>query len=293
VIQAVLDIITQGLAVGSIYALLALGFAMEYGVSRMSNFAHGDFAMIGAMFFGTSLVGGSIPVPLAFIVVPLISAAVAVTVAWAVYRPVFSAPRVNLFIVGIGTSIFLENTAIVIWGPATRPFPSLWAGQSIHIAGTVIPVFSMFIVGLLILLTTAVSIFVLKTKAGIASRAVAQDVRTAMLMGVGVNRLIYLTFVIGGILSGLSGVTYAMYFGITYPLMGFTPILKAFVAVVAGGIGSLPGAVLGGLVLGLAESVGARYISSGYEDAISFGLLVAILLIRPQGILGKRRLEKV
>ena len=292
-IQSVIEIITQGLAVGSIYALLALGFAMVYGVSRMSNFAHGDFAMIGAMFFATSLVGGSVPVPFAFIVVPLISAAVAVTVAWAVYRPVFSAPRVNLFIVGIGTSIFLENTAIVIWGPATRPFPSLWAGQSIHIAGTVVPVFSVFIVGLLVLLTTAVSLFVLKTKAGIASRAVAQDVRTAMLMGVGVNRLIYLTFVIGGILSGVSGVTYAMYFGITYPLMGFTPILKAFVAVVAGGIGSLPGAVLGGLVLGLTESVGARYISSGYEDAISFGLLVAILLVRPQGILGKRRLEKV
>lgn len=291
--QAGIDIVTQGLAVGSIYALLALGFAMVYGVSRMSNFAHGDFAMIGAMFFATSLVGRSIPVPLAFVIVPLIAAGVAVTVAWAVYRPVFSAPRVNLFIVGIGTSIFLENIAVVIWGPATKPFPSLWAGQSIHIAGTVVPVLNVFIMGLLVLLTTAVSIFVMKTKAGIASRAVAQDMRTAMLMGVGVNRLIYLTFVIGGILSGLSGVAYAMYFGIADPLMGFTPILKAFVAVVAGGIGSLPGAVLGGLALGLAESVGARYISTGYEDAISFGLLVAILLIRPQGMLGKRRVEKV
>ena len=291
--RTVIEVTLEGLSVGSIYALLALGFAMVYGVSRMSNFAHGDFAMIGVLFFGTSLVGGGVPLGLAFVIVPVIAAAVAVAVAWGVYRPVFSAPRVNIFITGIATSIFLENLAIVIWGPGNRSFPSLWEGQRLTVSGVGVPYLDIFLIVLLVVLASLVTVFVRNTKAGIASRAVAEDRTAATLMGVRVNRLVYLTFLIGGLLSGVSGVAYGMYFGVADPLMGFTPILKAFVAVVAGGIGSLPGAVLGGLVLGLAESVGSRFIASGFADAISFAVLVVILLVRPQGLLGKVPIEKV
>ncbi len=285
-------VVVQGLSVGSIYALLALGYAMIYSVSRMSNFAHGDFAMVGVIVFLTALPHHS-PLVAAIVVVPVIAAGIAVTTAFGVYRPVFSAPKVNSFICAIGVSIFLENLGVVIWGPATRPFPTLGGGSYVNFAGVRVRDFDLGLIAVLIVLTTAVTVYVTRTRVGIASRALAEDRNAARLMGIPVNRLIYLTFLIGGLLSGVSGLCYAMYFAVAWPLMGFTPILKAFVATVAGGLGSLPGAVFGGLVLGLAESIGGRYISTGYEDAISFGLLIVILLVRPQGLLGGKAVAKV
>lgn len=284
-------IIVQGLSVGSIYALLALGFAMIYSVSRMSNFAHGDFAMVGVLVFIVTLSGNSLLVA-SLVVVPFIAGAIALTTVVAVYRPVLEAPKVNSFICAIGVSIFLENLGIVIWGPATRNFPTM-GDRYLSIMGIHLRVFDLFLIGVLIVLTSAVTLYIRFTKVGIASRALAEDRTAAKLMGIPANRLIYLTFLIGGVLSGVSGLAFAMYFGVAWPLMGFTPILKAFVCTVAGGLGSLPGAVVGGIVLGLAESIGGRYISTGFEDAFSFGLLIVILLFRPQGLLGRKAVVKV
>jgi branched-chain amino acid transport system permease protein len=287
-----ITIVVQGLSVGSIYALLALGFAMIYSVSLMSNFAHGDFAMIGVMLFLILLPSSGLLIA-AIAVVPLIAGAVAVTTAVVVYRPVLKSAKINSFICAIGVSIFLENLAIVIWGPESRAFPTLGGDSYISIEGVRFRAFDIALIGVLALLTLAVTLYIKYTKFGIASRALSEDAGAARLMGIPVNSMIYLTFAIGGILSGISGLSYAMYFGIAWPLMGFAPILKAFVCTVAGGLGSLPGAVLGGLILGVLESVGGRYISTGYEDAISFGILIVILLVRPQGLLGRKVNVKV
>lgn len=287
-----LTVIVQGLSVGSIYALLALGFAMIYSVSRMSNFAHGDFAMVGVLIFLVALPAIGV-LAASLVVVPVIAGAVAVTTAIGVYRPLLSAPKVNSFIAAIGVSIFLENLGIVIWGPATRSFPTLGGDTHLSFQGIRFRVFDIVLIGVLILLTATVTLYLRYTRYGVASRAIAEDINGAKLMGIPTNRLIYLTFAIGGVLSGVSGLAYAMYFGVAWPLMGFWPILKAFVCTVAGGLGSLPGAVLGGLVLGIAESIGGRYISTGYEDAISFGILIVILLVRPQGLLGTKQIVKV
>lgn len=278
---------------GGVYALLTLGFSMVYGVVRMTNFAHGDFYMVGVLVFITMSLGGPIPLPWAFVIVPVISALVAFLVAWGLYRPLFGAPRVNLLIVAIGTSIFLENLAIRIWGPETRSFPTLWEGRALSVTGIRIGYLEVLTILLTVGLMLSVIALVKRTRVGVAMRAVSEDLTTARLMGVEVNRIIYITFLIGGILGGFGGLIFATYFSAADPLMGFVPTLKAFAAAVLGGIGSIPGAIVGGYTLGMAESMSGRYISSGYQDAIAFGILIVILLVRPEGIMGKRTIEKI
>ncbi len=296
-----LELFFGGLTRGSIYALIALGYTMVYGIIQLINFAHGEIYMIGAFvalivagvctIYGMS--GVSILI-LAGTIAVIYSCAYGYTLEKVAYRPLRNAPRLSPLISAIGMSIFLQNYVLLAQTPDFLPFPRL------------IPDFDFmepvaYIIGspeLVILVTTFVTMILLtllikKTKVGKAMRATQQDMDMARLVGVNVDRIISLTFVIGSALAAIGGVLVASYQGQVNFYIGFLAGVKAFTAAVLGGIGSIPGAVLGGLVLGWAESFAAGYISSDYEDVFTFGLLVLILILRPAGILGKARKQKV
>ena len=296
-----LELFFGGLTRGSIYALIALGYTMVYGIIQLINFAHGEIYMIGAFvalivagvctIYGLS--GVSILI-LAGIVAVIYASAYGYTLEKIAYRPLRDAPRLSPLISAIGMSIFLQNYVLLAQTPDFLPFPRL------------IPEFAFmepvaYILGspeLVILVTTLVTMILLtllikKTKIGKAMRATQQDMNMARLVGVSVDRIISLTFVIGSALAAIGGVLVASYIGQVNFYIGFLAGVKAFTAAVLGGIGSISGAVLGGLVLGWAESFAAGYISSDYEDVFTFGLLVLILILRPSGILGKVRKQKV
>lgn len=287
-----LTVVIAGLSVGSIYALLALGYAMIHTVTGMGNFAQGDFAMPGAMLFTIFLVGSAVPLSMSFVFVGITAVILALIVVVVIYRPVFNGPRINLFMTGIAASLIIENAAAAIWGSQTRYFPSLWGGHSVKVLGARVPMVTFLLLGSLAVLTAAGTYMLKRTRLGVAMRASAEDWNTAILMGIPVQRVTYMTFAFGGVLSAVSIVGYGMYFGVMWPLVGFDSILKAFVATIFGGLGSLPGAVVGGFAVGLLESVGSLYVSTGYQNAISFGLLVVILLIRPRGLFGKVATQK-
>jgi branched-chain amino acid transport system permease protein len=296
-----LELFFGGLTRGSIYALIALGYTMVYGIIQLINFAHGEIYMIGAFtalivagvctIYGMS--GISILI-LAGTVAVIYSCAYGYTLEKVAYRPLRNAPRLSPLISAIGMSIFLQNYVLLAQTPDFLPFPRL------------IPDFEFmepvaYIIGspeLVILVTTFITMILLtllikKTKVGKAMRATQQDMNMARLVGVNVDRVISLTFVIGSALAAIGGVLVASYQGQVNFYIGFLAGVKAFTAAVLGGIGSIPGAVLGGLILGWAESFAAGYISSDYEDVFTFGLLVLILILRPAGILGKTSKQKV
>ncbi len=296
-----LELFFGGLTRGSIYALIALGYTMVYGIIQLINFAHGEIYMIGAFvalivagvctIYGLS--GVSILI-LAGIVAVIYASAYGYTLEKIAYRPLRGAPRLSPLISAIGMSIFLQNYVQLAQTPDFLPFPRL------------IPDFDFmepvaYIIGspeLVILVTTLVTMILLtllikKTKIGKAMRATQQDMDMARLVGVSVDRIISLTFVIGSALAAIGGVLVASYIGQVNFYIGFLAGVKAFTAAVLGGIGSIAGAVIGGLVLGWAESFAAGYISSDYEDVFTFGLLVLILILRPSGILGKSTKQKV
>jgi branched-chain amino acid transport system permease protein len=291
----------SGLTKGSIYALIALGYTMVYGIIQLINFAHGEIYMIGAFvalivagvctIYGLS--GVSILI-LAGIVAVIYASAYGYTLEKVAYRPLRGSPRLSPLISAIGMSIFLQNYVLLVQTSDYLPFPRLipeldFMEPVAHIIGST---------ALVILLTTFVTMILLtllikKTRIGKAMRATQQDLNMARLVGVNVDRVISMTFVIGSALAAIAGVLVASYNGQVNFYIGFMAGVKAFTAAVLGGIGSIPGAVLGGLVLGGAESFAAGYISSEYEDAFTFILLVLILTLRPSGILGKETRQKV
>lgn len=296
-----LELFFSGLTRGSIYALIALGYTMVYGIIQLINFAHGEIYMIGA-FIALIVAGictiygltGIAVLVLAGVVAVIYACAYGYTLERVAYRPLRGAPRLSPLISAIGMSIFLQNYVLLAQTPDYLPFPSL------------IPDFAFmepfaYIIGsteLVILVTTFVTMILLtllikKTKIGKAMRATQQDMRMARLVGINVDRIISLTFIIGSGLAAIGGVLVASYMGQVNFYIGFLAGVKAFTAAVLGGIGSIGGAVLGGLVLGWAESFTAGYISSDYEDVFTFVLLVIILILRPSGILGKTRKQKV
>ena len=296
-----LELFCGGLTRGSIYALIALGYTMVYGIIQLINFAHGEIYMIGA-FVALIVAGVATIYGLSGISILILAGTIAViyscaygyTLEKVAYRPLRNAPRLSPLISAIGMSIFLQNYVLLAQTPDFLPFPHL------------IPDFEFmepvaYIIGspeLVILGTTFVTMILLtllikKTKVGKAMRATQQDMDMARLVGVNVDRVISLTFVIGSALAAIGGGLVASYQGQGNFYIGFLAGVKAFTAAVLGGIGSIPGAVLGGLVLGWAESFAAGYISSAYEDVFTFGLLVIILILRPAGILGKVRKQKV
>lgn len=283
----------NGLRTGSIYALIALGYTMVYGIAKMINFAHGDIIMVGAyaLYTFTSLLGLSIP--LCILLTIVFCALLGIVVERIAYKPLRKAPSLAVLITAIGVSYFLQNTALILFKATPIPFgsvikvPAVSIG-GIHISGITIVTLVVTFISMIIL-----TWFINKTKAGSAMRAVSEDKEAASLMGINVNRTISLTFAIGSALAAVAGILFICQYETLTPTLGALPGIKAFVAAVLGGIGSIPGAMLGGLVLGIIESLSKAYISTQLADAIVFGVLVIVLLVKPSGLLGKMKAEKV
>ncbi|MCF3948647.1 branched-chain amino acid ABC transporter permease [Acidiphilium sp. AL] len=291
----------NGLTVGGIYALIALGYTMVYGVMRLINFAHGDLCILGA-FIGltmlTSTAGSGHPGPalllLAFVVAIVLVAAAGVVLELVAYRPLRKADRLAAVISALGASLLIENGIMLIWGPEVAVFPSgLLPRITWHAAGASISFVQVMIIVASIFLMAALYLFVNHTRFGTAIRAAAIDQDAARLMGINVNRVIAIVFVIGPTLGAVGGLFIGIYYREAYFTMGWTYGLYAFIAAILGGIGNIPGAMLGGVLLGLFNAFAAGYVSSSWQNAITFALLIAILLVRPTGLLGERVAEKV
>lgn len=283
----------NGLAIGTIYSLVAIGFTMVYGIIRLMNFAHGDIYMVGAYAALSFLLYAHFPFLASAFLAMAVAVVVALTMARFAYRPLFDAPRVSLFLTTVGSSIVLEYGAQLVWGPETRPFPFKFV-ESFYSLGTgrisSLQILILLVAGAAML---ALHVFVHRTKLGMAMRATAQSMTTARLMGVNVDRVVYATFVVGSVLAALAGLLVALYYNAVYPMMGFKICLVAFASSVLGGIGSIPGAMLGGVLMGVAETFGAAYISSSFRDGFAFGVLALCLLFRPSGLLGKAVVDKI
>ncbi len=281
-----------GISLGSVYALIALGYTMVYGIVRLINFAHGEIYMLGAYagFFAVTSLGLHFILALIF---AMVAAALAgVLVERIAYKPLRSAPRLAVLITAIGMSLLLQNVGQKVFGSIPRSFPRQFHGLY-QIAGINLDQSRIIIFVITVLLMLALQYFVAYTKPGRAMRAVSQDRDAAQLMGINVDRTIASTFAVGSMLAGAAGILVAIVFPQIRPTMGLMPGLKAFVAAVIGGIGIIPGAVLGGLILGVSENLVTAYLSSSWRDAIAFGMLIIILLVKPSGILGRNVREKV
>lgn len=283
----------NGLRTGSIYALIAIGYTMVYGIAKMINFAHGDIIMVGAyaLYFSISVLG--LPVPVALVITVIVCAVLGVVIEKVAYKPLRSAPPLAVLITAIGMSFFLQSASLLIFGSTPIPFQSVIPNVNIIVGPVVISsitVVTLIVTAIAMILLT---LFVNKTKMGSAMRAVSEDKGAAELMGINVNSTISLTFAIGSALAAVAGVLYICQYQSMKPTLGALPGIKAFVAAVLGGIGSIPGAMLGGILLGLIESVSKAYISTELADAIVFGVLIVVLLFRPSGLLGKKKIVKV
>lgn len=282
----------NGLHVGSIYALIALGYTMVYGIIKLINFAHGDILMIGA-FSAYFLIGAGIPIWLVIIISILLCVIVGVAVERFAYKPLRGAPRISALITAIAVSLFIENLFMVIFKPDPRPFPKILDLSTINIGNLQIEGITLLTIALSIILMIGLEIFVNKTKSGKAMKATSEDPQASTLMGININKTISITFAIGSGLAAIGGILYSMAYPLIDPYMGMMPGLKAFVAAVFGGIGIIPGAMFGGIVMGIAESLTKSYISSQLSDAVVFGILIIVLLVKPAGVFGKNTREKV
>ncbi len=275
----------NGLTTGSAYALIALGYTMIYGILGLINFAQGEIYMCGAFVAVLLLASGQVSFYLAFAAGMAAAALLGLALERIAFRPLRGTHPLVPLISAIGASIFLQSLALLLFGPNDRAFPMQFTFQTISLAGLPVSTLQGAILGAALLFMALLVAFVRYTRYGKAIVACALDRDTARLMGINVDRMVALTFLIGSALSGAAGVMMAIYYNATYPRMGLLPGLKAFSAAILGGVGNIPGAILGGLVLGIAESLGAAYISSGYKDAVAFVILILVLLLRPQGIL--------
>ena len=287
----------NGLSLGSIYALIALGYTMVYGIVKLINFAHGDILMVGAYtgYFVIRTVGANpVGLTLAFFCSMAICAVLAVCVEHFAYKPLRSAPRLNSLITAIAVSLVLQNGARVIpfIGPNPREFPTP-ATVNINFGIMSLSNIQLIVILLSIVLMIILNYIINYTKTGKAMRAVSYDMSAASLMGISVDRTIAFTFALGAALAGAGGVLYASAYPQIDPTMGTMPGLKAFVAAVLGGIGSVPGAMLGGYILGIAETLAKGFLPSQFADAISFSILILILLVKPTGIMGEKVKVKV
>jgi len=298
--------IINGLSLGSIYALIALGYTMVYGILKLINFAHGEVFMVGAYsgyYIATALgvdgyeaSGAGFPLGLALLVLVLAMAASAllgVTIEALAYRPVRSAPRLTPLITAIGVSLFLQNAAMLVFTPNPRRYPAILRELRFELGGVIITNIKLAIFVVALLLMVGLKLFVQRTWTGRAMRALSLNIDAARLMGIDVNRTIRATFAVGSALAAAGGILFGLDQITINPLMGVLTGLKAFVAAVLGGIGNIPGAVVGGLLIGLAEQLTAGYLSPDYRDAITFVILVVILVLKPEGLLGVVRQEKV
>lgn len=294
--------LVNGLTVGAVYALVALGYTMVYGVMRLINFAHGDLFMLGSYFGFTLLVstfvGSSLPLWAALVVTVVVSAvgiaALGVLVERAAYRPLRRSNRLTAVVSAMGVSIFLQNAAMLIWGPRYRAYPS-WAVPDLRweIGAFHISLMQVLILAVSLVLMAGLYLFVQRTTVGAAVRATAIDHDTARLMGIDVDQIIRLIFIIGPGLGAVAGVLLGLYYRQIHFTVGWSYGLKAFTAAILGGIGNIPGAMVGGLLLGILEMLGAGYISAAWKDVFVFLILITLLIFRPTGLLGERVAEKV
>jgi len=302
-VQEFFQQLANGIAWGSIYALIALGYTMVYGILRLINFAHGDVYMVGAFaayFLARALGVGTVvsASPLVAAVVLLgsmiVCAALGMLIELLAYRPVRKSSRITALITAIGVSLFLENFGILVFGADPKFFPQVIAPRTITLPGGVLVTNHQITVVLVSLcLMVGLTLFIHRTRTGKAMRAVAFHRDAASLMGINTDRIITYTFAIGSALAAAAGVLVGLTNPKIEPLMGIMPGIKAFVAAVLGGIGSIPGAMIGGLIMGISEYMVVGYISSTYRDAIAFVILIAILLYRPTGLFGTGQVEKV
>ena len=297
--------IINGLVLGSMYALIALGYTMVYGIIQLINFAHGEVLMIGVLT-SWSIIGvmqGAMPdtpgwiiLLIATLIACVVAAVLNYTIEKLAYRPLRNSPRLAPLITAIGMSILLQTLAMIIWKPNYKPYPTLLPAEPFDIAGAVITPTQILVLVVTALMLTVLMYLVNYTRLGRAMRATAENPRVAALMGIKPDMVISATFVIGAVLATIAGVLWASNYGTAQHTMGFLPGLKAFIAAVFGGIGNLAGAVVGAMILGLVEAIGAGYIGeltggvlgSQYVDILSFVVLIIVLTLRPSGLLGER-----
>jgi len=298
--ELIIRLIIDGLVIGSFYALVALGYTMVYGIIKLLNFAHGDIYMVGAFvcYYAYSIVAKVLPgwpgIVIAIFIAMIFSGALGYLAQRFAYRPLLGAPRLSMLITAIGLSLIISNTVMVITKTQTMYFDSgLDLSAGVQYGSIRITYVQIIMLAVSAVLMTGLSLFIGRTMTGRAMRAIAQDKDACRLMGVNVNKIIAITFIIGSALAAIAGGLYCVRFGTLQFYMGYRIGIKAFTAAVLGGIGSIPGAMLGGLLLGLLESFGAYSLSSEWQDVFAFGLLILILILRPNGLLGKSEIERM
>jgi len=288
--------LVNGISLGSLYALIAIGYTMVYGIVRLINFAHGDIIMLAAyfVFFGVGMF--SLPWWLAAFISVMLTVVAGIVIERAAYKPLREAPRISVLISAIGVSFFLENMGLVVFGGRAKAFytPPIFKGV-IVVAGISVPTLAMIIPLISAVLLLGMIYIVNHTTTGMAMRACSKDMDTARLMGIDVDKILSFTFGIGSSLAAVGGIMWALKYPQIHPLIGIMPGLKCFIAAVVGGIGNIPGAMLGGFILGLGEILLVAFLPdlSGYRDAFAFIILIIILLFKPTGILGEKVAEKV
>ncbi len=290
-----LNYLINGISLGSVYAIIALGYTMVYGIAKMLNFAHGDVIMIGAYisFLVTSKLG--LPGIVSILAAMVVCTALGIVIERLAYKPLRSAPSLAVLITAIGVSYFLQNTALLIWGSAPKYFTSIVKFESIKLFDGQLVITSEAIVTIAacIIIMTALTLFTSRSKMGKAMRAVSEDKGAAQLMGINVNTTISVTFAIGSALAAIAGILLCSAYPTLMPTTGAMPGIKAFTAAVFGGIGSIPGAMIGGLLMGVIEIFASAYLSNQLANAVVFSVLIIVLLVKPTGLLGKKISEKV
>ena len=291
----ILQYLINGISIGSVYAIIALGYTMVYGIAKMLNFAHGDVIMIGAYisFCVTSYLG--LPAWVSIIAAVVVCTVPGITIEGLAYKPLRGTPSLAVLITAIGVSYFLQNAAQLIWSSSPKNFTSVVTMKPISLAGGKIVITGevLLTVAACILVMVGLTLFTSKTRTGKAMRAVSEDRAAAQLMGINVNQTISTTFAIGSALAAIAGVLLCSTVPTLQPTTGSMPGIRAFTAAVFGGIGSIPGAMLGGILLGIIETFAKAYLSTQFSDAIVFSVLIIILLVKPAGLLGKQIQEKV
>ena len=289
-----LSYLISGISLGSVYAIIALGYTMVYGIAKMLNFAHGDVIMIGGYVSFCAMFYLGLPSIVAVLMAVVVCTVLGIVIERLAYKPLRSAPSLAVLITAIGVSYFLQNSALLIWKAAARSYPPVVTG-AVKIFGGKLTVsyVSLLTIAACVVIMIGLTTFVNKSKMGKAMRAVSEDKEAAELMGISVNRTITVTFAIGSALAGVAAIFYGAAYTYIRPTTGAMPGIKAFVAAVFGGIGSIPGAFLGGILLGIIENLSKAYISTQLSDAIVFVVLIVVLIVKPTGLLGKKVNVKV
>ena len=290
-----LSYLINGVSLGSVYAIIALGYTMVYGIAKMLNFAHGDIIMVGGYMVFLCMTNAGLPALAAVLIAMVVCTVLGIVIERVAYKPLRGAPSLAVLITAIGVSYLLQNLALLIWGSTPKSFTSIIKMDPLKLAGgrLIITGEALATIGISVVIMIALTLFINRTRVGRAMLAVSEDKGAAQLMGINVNGTISLTFAIGSALAAVAGALLCSSYPILQPTTGAMPGIKAFVAAVFGGIGSIPGAMVGGILLGIIEILGKAYISTQLADAIVFGVLIVVLLVKPTGIMGKKISEKV